>query len=252
MKKVLFTILTGVFWFGVIQSSFEKTSDFSNPSTDRFADEEQYAQSFYLQLNDTTLNYKAFELALKGYLLLDEENKLKNTKVLSLIDYSKSANNKRFYVIDVAQEKILFKTYVAHGKGSGLVYPKSFSNKNQSHKSSLGFFVTGQTYYGKQGYSLRLIGLEKNINNNALKRAIVIHGAGYVSKEYIERNGRLGRSFGCPALPLDVYKNIIDSIKNTSCLFSYYPEQEYLSVSSILQKTDDLNLIGSTGDNLIE
>ena len=219
--------------------------DRSNPDHKHYTAFEQYMMDFYLQLDDTSLNYTAFKTALKGYYYLNKEGELKNTNVFTLIDYSKSANTKRFFVIDPEQQKILFKTYVAHGKGSGVEYPTRFSNDNKSHKSSLGFFVTGQTYYGRHGYSLRLTGLEKNFNSNARKRAIVIHGAGYVSKEYILQNGRLGRSFGCPALPTDVNKNIIDTIKNSSCLFCYYPEKRYFVASSILLKMNDREITGS-------
>jgi hypothetical protein len=245
VRRVLITLLTSIFWFGIVQSSFEKMPDRDKPDHKHYAAFEQYALTFYSQLDDTSLNFTAFKTALRGYYFLKEEGKLKNTKVLTLIDYSKSANTKRFFVIDQEQQKILFKTYVAHGKGSGVEYPTSFSNNNKSHKSSLGFFVTGQTYYGRHGYSLRLMGIENNFNSNALKRAIVIHGAGYVSKEYILHNGRLGRSFGCPALPTNVNKNIIDTIKNSSCLFCYYPEKEYFATSSILHKMNDGKITGS-------
>jgi hypothetical protein len=126
------------------------------------------------------------------------------------------------------------KSLVAHGKNSGVNYAESYSNQRYSNKSSLGFYVTGETYTGKHGYSLRLKGLESGINDNAYKRAIVIHPAKYVSREFINKFGRLGRSYGCPAIPLENHGEIINMIKGKTCLFIYYPDSFYLSTSSYL------------------
>jgi len=145
--------------------------------------------------------------------------KLDNKNIITIIDFTKPSNKKRFFVIDTIKKKILFNTCVAHGKNTGMKHSKHFSNKNESKKSSLGFFKTDNAYNGKHGYSLRLDGMEKGINHNARSRSIVIHGADYVSPGFIEKYGRAGRSWGCPALPVKIAKPVIDVIKNGSCLY---------------------------------
>jgi len=134
-------------------------------------------------------------------------------------------------VIDLERKVLLYKCYVAHGKNTGDNYANSFSNQSGSSESSLGFFITAETYFGKNGYSLSLDGIETGINDNARKRSIVIHGADYVSIEFINKYGRLGRSWGCPALPVGLSKEIIDCIANGSCLFIYGNDDEYLRKS---------------------
>lgn len=140
-----------------------------------------------------------------------------------MVDFSLSSKENRLWVIDLNKNTILFQSLVAHGRNSGNEFADEFSNKPESHQSSLGLYLTGETYIGKHGYSLRLDGQEKGINSNARDRAIVIHGADYVSENFIKQHGRLGRSFGCPSLPNEVSKEIIDAIKDKSCLFVYYP-----------------------------
>lgn len=149
------------------------------------------------------------------------------SKTIVIIDFSKPSIQKRFYVVDLWRKKIVFETYVAHGKGSGENYATEFSNENESHKSSLGFYKTTHTYFGKHGYSLRLKGLEKGINDNAETRAIVVHGAKYVSERFIQKNDRLGRSYGCPALPLEITKEVIDEIKNGVCVYIHAEDSIY-------------------------
>ena len=195
-------------------------------------------QNIYKQINEPELNFEALTYALKGYEFLKNKNILTNDSILTIIDYSKSSIYERFYVIDIYHKKILFKSLVAHGKNSGMEYATSFSNKKCSKKSSVGLFLTGETYYGKHGFSLRINGLENNINNNARERAIVIHSAGYVNRIFIKNCGHLGRSFGCPALPIYKHKNIINTIKNRSCLFIYYPDKNYLEESEIISDAD--------------
>lgn len=134
----------------------------------------------------------------------------------------------------MATGKILFNSLVAHGRNSGVDRATNFSNSGASYKSSLGFFITLDTYKGSNGYSMKLKGCEYGINNNALNRAIVMHGADYVSENFIRRNGYLGRSHGCPAVPADLSKKIIDVIKNGSCMFLYYPSKTYINRSKIL------------------
>ncbi len=173
-----------------------------------------------------------FRMALNGY---NQTDSLRKKDILTIIDYSKPSAQKRFFVIDLQKKTLLYQSLVAHGKNSGEYYAKSFSNQNRSLKSCLGFFVTGETYHGKYGLSLRLDGLEGGFNDNARKRAIVIHGADYVSQDYAKMYGRLGKSWGCPALPLNTCEKIIRSIANGSCLFIYGNDENYLKNSRYLQ-----------------
>lgn len=182
-------------------------------------------------LQSSGLSKEAFELAEIGYSNLIRKNFLQNRGLLTIIDYSKPSSQKRLFVLDMTKGKVLFNTLVAHGQNSGYNYATEFSNDQESHKSSLGFYITLNTYIGENGYSLKLKGCEKGINDNAYNRSIVIHGAEYVSQNYIKSNGFLGRSWGCPALPLPVSKTIIDKIKNGSCVFVYSPSKKYLSKS---------------------
>lgn len=138
---------------------------------------------------------------------------------LTIIDFSKPSTEKRFYVLDMKSKKVFYETYVSHGVNIGNLNATKFSNRVNSRQSSLGFFLTNETYFGSKGYSLRLDGLEPGINSNARKRAIVIHGAEYANPDFIEKTGRLGRSWGCPALPLGLNKEIIDTIKDGSVIF---------------------------------
>lgn len=195
---------------------------------------DQQTDSLYIAFNDTSINRMAFMLAMDGYNALLKKGMVVRRNLLTLIDYSKPSNRERFYVMDLSAKSIVFKTLVAHGRNSGELYASRFSNKLQSHQSALGFYITGDTYSGSQGYSMILSGMDTGYNDNARKRAIVIHGAEYVSGKYAEQNGRLGRSFGCPALPPDLNDGIIDRIKNGTVVFGYYPDRAYLNGSMIL------------------
>lgn len=182
-------------------------------------------EAIYHSLN--TNNYRlpnqdSFTKALEGFYQWKEKGLIQKD-ILTLVDFSLSSTEERLWVIDIKNNTILFQSLVAHGRNSGDEFATNFSNTPESHKSSLGFYATGETYIGKHGYSLRLDGLEKGKNNNARKRAIVMHGATYVSKEFIKNNGRLGRSFGCPSVPTELTNELIDIIKNQSCLYIYYP-----------------------------
>ncbi|WP_294093106.1 murein L,D-transpeptidase catalytic domain family protein [uncultured Cetobacterium sp.] len=173
------------------------------------------------------LDYDVFKTALNGY------NKIERKKdLLTIIDYSKPSTEKRFFVIDMKQKKILVNSHVSHGKNSGGNIATSFSNKVSSNKSSLGFFLTENTYMGGNGYSLVLNGLEEGINDKAKERYIVIHGADYANPKMAKSLGRLGRSLGCPALPRDISKKTIDMIKNGSVIFAYGNDTNYLERSS--------------------
>ena len=167
-------------------------------------------------------NLKSFSQALKGFYALKEKGLIQKD-ILTLVDFSLSSNFKRLWVIDLATNTILFQSLVAHGRNTGGEFANSFSNAEKSFKSSLGFYATGETYTGKHGISLRLDGLEKGVNSNARARGVVIHAADYVSNSFIKCNKRLGRSEGCPAIPVEFSKEIINTIKNKSCLFIYFP-----------------------------
>ena len=186
------------------------------------------------QLGSKGISEAAFNYALKGFEYLNNSNLISKRNILSIVDFSKSSAEKRLFVIDITTGEILFNTWVAHGKNSGSEYASRFSNLPESHQSSLGFYVTMDTYTGANGYSLRLKGCEKGINDKAYERAIVIHGADYVSTGFINSRGEVGRSYGCPALPVEMNRKIIDIIKNGSCLFIYHPTKKYYSKSRIL------------------
>ena len=190
---------------------------------------------FYkLQLQDSGLNEKALEYALRGYHRLLKRGILHKTDVLSICDFSQSSGSKRMYVIDMNNRRLLYRTYVAHGIASGSAYANSFSNRPQSYKSSLGFYVTRSTYFGCNGLSLRIDGVERGFNNLANRRNIVIHGAPYVSERILHKYGVMGTTFGCPAIPEEMSKQIIPVLKNGSCFFIYYPSKRYLTRSAVL------------------
>lgn len=181
-----------------------------------------------------SLSEEILSLALLGFSKLNVQEKLSNDSILTIIDYSRSSKEKRMFVIDLKSRQLLFNSVVAHGRNTGEEYAKSFSNRPNSHQSSLGFFITQKPYKGNNGYSLALEGVESGFNDLARKRAIVIHGAEYASEGIIKTKGYLGRSFGCPSLPPQLNKKIIETIKEGNCVFAYYPDQRYLSASELL------------------
>jgi hypothetical protein len=185
-------------------------------------------------LDKKGLSKDAFDLALKGYNNLLKKRLVRNKNIITVVDFSKRSNQKRLYVIDIKRKKLLVHSLVAHGRNSGLEYATNFSNEMDSHKSSLGFYVTMNSYIGEHGYALKLKGCEKGFNNKAYDRAIVMHGSEYVTEQFLRSNGFLGRSFGCPALPEKINKKVIDVIKNGSCLFLYHPTKKYLLTSPVL------------------
>lgn len=187
-----------------------------------------------LQLELAGLNRQAFDYAKKGWDKLRSLGKLENQSVITIVDFSQPSNRKRLYVLDMENYKVLFNTLVAHGKNSGREWATYFSNQLSSYKSSPGFYITGQTYSGSNGYSLKLAGIENGINDKALQRAIVMHGADYVNESFITARGYIGRSQGCPAVPVKEARKIINTIKNGACLYIYAPAQNYLSRSAML------------------
>jgi hypothetical protein len=198
----------------------------------------------YESLNEPVLNPDAFYTALLGYRSLCSKGLVRKDSLITIIDYSLPSSEDRFFVIDLHHNSIIFKTLVAHGRNSGELYASRFSNKVHSHQSALGFYITGNPYEGRQGYSMMLSGVDTGYNDQARTRSIVIHGASYATYQYLKQYGRLGRSFGCPALPPHLNADIINCIKEGSVLFSYYPDEVYLSNSPVLSafpKEDLLN-----------
>lgn len=237
IKKLLFLLIfTGI---SLSQISWdEKTNtDFSVKPAILVED---YIADFYKELNIKDLNFQAFNHALGAYLKLSSEDQLNNKKFLTIIDMSQSSDNQRFFLIDIEKKELVHKSIVAHGRNTGSHQAKYFSNEVGSYKSSIGFFKTAETYFGKHGLSLRLDGLEYS-NDNARKRAIVIHAADYVSYGFIKKFGRLGRSLGCPSLPKENYKKVIDNIKNGSLLYIYYPNKDYLTKSILANHSHQIS-----------
>jgi hypothetical protein len=159
-------------------------------------------------------------------------------QTLTVIDYSRPSTEKRLWVFDLASHELLYEELVAHGQGTGDNLARHFSNSADSHQSSLGLFATEDTYIGKNGYSLRLNGLEQGFNDRALERAIVMHGAPYVSDVVAKKQGRLGRSWGCPALSDNIAHAVIDRVKRTGLVFAYYPDRDWLARSKYLNGCD--------------
>lgn len=187
-----------------------------------------------LNANQYDLSFEAFRYAYIGYQSLKKQHRLNDKELFSIIDFTKDCNSKRFYTIDLEKMKIVYYTYVAHGKKSGERLATSFSDVVESNKSSIGFYITGETYEGSNGYSLTLHGDEKGYNSNLAKRAVVIHTADYANESYIARNGRMGRSLGCPVLPPNIYKQVINTIKDKTMIFAYYNDAKYLKTSKYL------------------
>ncbi len=187
-----------------------------------------------LKLNISGLSEEAFAYALKGFEYLKLKGKINNDHILSIVDFSRPSSQKRLFVIDLKNYKVLFNTYVAHGQKSGAAMATQFSNIPDSYQSSLGFYTTSSTYNGKNGYSMHLEGMELGINDKAEERAIVMHGAPYVNENIIHDRGYIGRSWGCPAVPEKLNKPIIDKIKNGSCLFIFSENNKYLHSSKII------------------
>lgn len=226
-------------------SCFSYAASGKNGAEDRFSNElkvrmaEQGFQKLYNSIDygkAARPSYEVFRKAFIGYLNLMQQQKLDNKNILSCIDFSLPSVQKRLWVIDLQKKKVLFYELVAHGKNSGGNMANTFSNVSNSHMSSLGFYVTANKYYGKHGLSLRLSGQEAGFNDKAMERAVVMHGADYVNPNIGKSLGRLGRSFGCPALSREISSEVINIIAEGSCLFIYYPDALYLSKSLVLNE----------------
>jgi len=207
--------------------SIKTTTNYSN--TEIF---DQYIDSSFEKANlaASGLDFAVFRKALVGYYNLKKTNLVSpERQILTIIDFTRKSSQKRLWIVDLSSNKLLFNTLVAHGQGSGGDMATSFSNLENSHQSSLGFYITSETYFGKHGFSMKLEGMDKGFNTNARDRAVVIHGADYVSQSFINKTGRLGRSHGCPALPVELTKTIINTIKGQTCLFINGPATNYTS-----------------------
>jgi hypothetical protein len=180
------------------------------------------------------LKKEAFNYAYTGYKKLEEEGMLNKEGIITICDFSQSSKRKRLYLIDLNECKLLLNTYVAHGRNSGGEYARNFSNKPESRQSSLGFYRTKTTYYGGHGLALTIAGLEPGFNDKAERRKIVVHGSQYIGDNYKRWGKFMGRSFGCPAVPMKQSKILINTIKDGSCLFIYHPSKTYLKGSKIL------------------
>ncbi len=175
-----------------------------------------------------------FEMALNAASCAVKSGAANAPSTLTVIDYSKPSSERRLWVFDLKSRELLYEELVAHGQGSGANMATAFSNDNETHQTSLGLFRTDTTYVGKNGYSLRLDGLDRGVNDRARERAIVMHGAPYVSAEFVKKTGRLGRSWGCPAISAEVAKHMIDRVKGGGLIFAYYPDKEWLKTSKYL------------------
>jgi len=182
------------------------------------------------------LRADVLKLALAAAKRAEDRGLVTRHNVLTVIDYSLPSSQPRLFIFDLGAHKLLFRELVAHGKASGGNLASFFSNDPGSLATSIGLFVTADTYNGGNGYSLRLRGLEEGINDMAWDRAIVLHGASYVSQEAVHALGRLGRSWGCPAVRREASQRIIDTIRGGSPVFAYYPDKGWLSTSAFLRQ----------------
>ncbi len=186
------------------------------------------------------LAYDVFAKAYQGYLNLRIAGKINTDKeIISICDFNLPSTENRLWIIDLAAKKVLFNVLVAHGQGSGDVFAEHFSNSLNSHQSSLGFYVTGDTYQGEHGLSLRLMGMDAGFNDAALDRGIVVHGAAYVSDQFVSGNERLGRSWGCPAISEKLKIPVINTIQGGTCLFIYHTDKQYEQTAYWMNKKPD-------------
>lgn len=244
---VMFVALSVSFGFQKINplfvsSSYQIHKDTVSVNSDSLSKPEWETLYDSLDLKKQGLSETAFLYAWYGFhkMRLDKQ-------IMAIADFSQSSCKKRLYVIDLIKKKLILNTFVAHGRNSGQEYAKEFSNDNSSFQSSLGFYKTLGTYQGKHGLSLRLEGLEKGINDRAYERAIVMHGADYVSEDFIKNTGRLGRSQGCPAVSIADSKKLIQLLYDGAGLFIYSQNPRYFKSSALLS---GINLIKEKGQTL--
>jgi hypothetical protein len=201
------------------------------------------ADSIYdlISLGEYGLEKEVFFNAYKGYSYLLNKGLLRKTNLLTICDYSQSSNNKRLYVVDLLNSRLLFNTYVSHGRNSGNEFATSFSNYDNSNKSSQGFLVTSSVYSGKAGMSMQFDGMEQGINDRVKSRSIVLHGSRFVNENIMNTRGTIGKSLGCPAVPYGIHTRIIDAIKGGSCFFINSSDSWYAQSSRILNSVFDIS-----------
>lgn len=235
MKKLLSIALLACFG----QASFAAT----------YFTEKNAALSSFIENNYNELKFDGvkpqldvYRKGIIGYLNLKKQNQEVKSDLLTLIDFRLSSNKKRMWIINLKENKVVHHSLVAHGRTTGNEFATTFSNTPNSNSSSIGFYLTGETYYGKHGLSLRLDGLEEGYNHNARKRAVVIHGAEYVDRSFAETYGRIGRSFGCPAIPLEGHEEVIKRIADKTLLFIYYPDEAYFQNSRYIDRNSAVDV----------
>lgn len=245
MKKLMLCLsVAGVLGVSLKIATAEETS--VKPAVVTVAPQslDSYISEVYNQIDfrgKEKISFDAFSTAFTGYLNLRKEGKLNENKdILTVADFSLSSQKHRLWIFDLKNKTVLLNDYVAHGQGSGDEFATAFSNRENSHQSSLGFYVTGDTYIGKHGNSLRLYGMDEGYNSAAYQRAVVVHGADYVSASFVAGQNRLGRSWGCPAVSNKVIGKVIDYIEGGTCLFVYYPHKNYLASSPWLKNSGNL------------
>lgn len=253
MQKVLLILVTVLFF----TTSFYKINDSEIKTTETHLKVKpqnlikndpkgvaSIATEIYSALGFENINKLNPDVFYKAYLGFNNLKKAgqsnEDAHLLSICDFSLSSTQKRLWVIDLNEKKVVYNSLVAHGKNTGEEFAQKFSNTESSLQSSLGFYITESTYNGSNGYSLKLLGMDAGYNDAALQRAIVMHGADYVSEDFIKNQKRLGRSWGCPAVPRALAEPIINTIKGKSCLFIYYPDEQYLSSSKWLKESEEV------------
>ena len=230
---LLFAMLS-ISWLPLQKHTTDLETGFSFPAPTNDKNEETTSLYDRMDLQEKGLSLQAFEYAYRGYRQLLERKIISKEDYLTICDFSQSSRRKRLYLVDMVNNKVILNTYVAHGRNSGGEFATRFSNRSKSLQSSLGFYVTQNTYYGEHGLSLRVAGLEKGYNDKALQRNIVIHGADYIGDKRLGRSNYMGRSYGCPAIPRKECNQVINMIKDGSCIFIYHPSKNYLHGSKIL------------------
>ena len=190
--------------------------------------------SSFSENNEEVPSLESFKNGMMGYYKLADQNLIKK-EILTIIDFSLSSKKKRMWIMDMAQNKVLFHTVVSHGQNTGGEFATKFSNTVNSLQSSLGFYITGETYIGKNGLSMFIDGMEEEFNSKARERYVVVHGADYANPEVIDNLGRLGRSYGCPAVPTALTKEIINTIKDKSVMYIHSTDKNYNQNSKMIR-----------------
>lgn len=241
LYRFLLTALSSLLFLSFV-SDKSLTKVAMDPSVEMLSSSALVQEVFPLLPKEPHLDSQVFQLAFNGYVALKNQGKLTNDSILTIIDYSKPSTEKRMWVINTRSKTVVFHERVAHGKNTGGLYARHFSNTPESHQSSLGFMLTGKIYEGKHPNSLKLHGLEYGFNHKAYDRGIVIHGAHYATEKFMMANGKLGRSYGCPSVRMEISDTLVKTLQGGSCVFSYYPNQRYLSRSSYLKTETSIPL----------